>query len=80
MPEICRVIYDNKKNYCIKLVPLAIFIYDTLTSNLLIVPYAKLMGDKDKVLLTLNQSDSKEKNCSLKESNPCLPALLENKT
>ena len=27
MPETCRVVYDNKKNCCIKLVPLVIFIY-----------------------------------------------------
>ena len=31
MPETCRVIYDNKSNCCIKLVPLVIFIYDTRT-------------------------------------------------
>ena len=31
VPETCRVIYDNKKNCCIKLVPLVIFIHDVRT-------------------------------------------------
>ena len=33
MPETCTDIYDNNLNFCIKLVPLVIFIYDAQLQN-----------------------------------------------
>ena len=35
MPETCRDIYDNKYNYCIKLVPLVSFMYINICKSVL---------------------------------------------